>query len=70
MCEAEANMGSETICGKLKWYCHDPGAHDILDMRNSVCSSNQWSTAGCCYADNGASCNRDTLLEEASNIAG
>ena len=30
----------------------------------------KWTTVGCCYSDNGASCVRQSLMEEASNIAG
>ena len=70
MCVAKDSIDNVSYCGKLKWYCHDPFAQDILNMSNHVCHGNQWETVGCCYGvDNGASCDRDALLQDATDIA-
>ena len=41
MCEAKDTSTNQFICGKLKWYCHDPNAQNIVDMTGSVCSNGQ-----------------------------
>ena len=41
MCEAKDSSTNQFICGKLKWYCHDPNAQNIVDMTGSVCSNAQ-----------------------------
>ena len=41
ICEAKDSSSNAFICGKLKWYCHDPNAQNLLDMQNLVCGNNQ-----------------------------
>ena len=61
-CRVVPTTDNVTICWNLKWYCHDPQANAIHDMRNTACHGDNWSTIGCCYGgDNGASCDTATL---------
>ena len=32
LCIANDNVDKGTLCGKLKWYCHDLNAQGILDQ--------------------------------------
>ena len=61
----ESSLSSQ-LCWTMKWYCHDPVAHQIFDLRDTSCHGDNWSTIGCCYAgDNGAGCNHDQVVADA-----
>ena len=69
-CIANNDAAKTTLCGKLKWYCHDPVAQGIFDLPESVCGGGDaWGTVGCCYGgDGGASCNLADLQQDATDI--
>ena len=35
-CIANDNVNKGTLCGKLKWYCHDPSAQATLDQERML----------------------------------
>ena len=68
-CEPNLAMSNVNICNTLKYYCHDPTAQDSLPLGETEHCQNNWGTIGCCYSgDSGNGCNRDSLLEDATDI--
>ena len=68
-CEPNESMSNGALCGTLKWLCHDPNAQNELNLGEQSVCKDDWGTIGCCYGDDGGeSCNRDNLLEDATDI--
>jgi len=70
-CEPNNDRSNTEICNTLKYLCHDGQAQNELNLgEQSVCGDSQtgWATMGCCYGDNGASCDRNALLADASEV--
>ena len=69
-CVPDDSKSNTDICGLLKYLCHDPGAQNELNLgEQAVCTTPAWGTIGCCYgSDAGASCDRNALLSDATDI--
>ena len=68
-CGTNRDSSNTDICWTLKWHCHDPVANGYVDMSSTSCSTEQWDTIDCCYAENnGAGCDRSILIDDGDQI--
>ena len=68
-CIANEAKTTAQLCGSMKYFCHDPNAQNEVNLGQQEVCNDGWGTIGCCYADDGgASCDRDAVIADATDI--